>query len=157
MKRRMTFALAAVACAVFALIGIAEHGRINKGERKTQLQSFSAGHESKAEDSQVSIERLKHELAELESTVPPNDREKRRYSADSQEPNLADGTIHLKGRVWHRDGVSLTDGRADPRSSMTIASYLASFLMARLSFRSRLAAKSSCTSRPQLLKYTLRP
>lgn len=120
MKRRVTIALSAVACAILALIWFIAHPEITKSQRKITPPSFNSGQETEADHSEDFIERLKHELAEVESRVPPIEREKRQYFADSVVPNLLEGTIDLKGRVWHRDGVSLIDGRADPRSSMTI-------------------------------------
>jgi len=120
MKRFILIVLAVVACAISALYWSSRNLGTTYRKQESKLQLSHDHQEAAMEDSKSALERWKLEVGQAESMVPPNDRETRRYSADSQEPNLADGTIHLKGRVWHRDGVSLIDGRADPRSSMII-------------------------------------
>ena len=120
MKKFLPIVIAIVASVILVFNWSSGNLETIKLEQKPESRSRDVHQETRGEDFESDLERLKREVAETESAAPATGREKRRYSADSVESNLADGTLALKGRAWHRDGTSLIDGRDDPRSTMTL-------------------------------------
>lgn len=120
MTRSIPIAVAVVAGAILALYWSSGHLSNRPQQQKPDLPSPHDPQVTVGEDFDASLEQLKLTLAEGEPVVSSNGREKRRFSADSVETNLTDGTLALKGRVWHRDHKGLTDGRSDLQSTMTL-------------------------------------
>ena len=74
-------------------------------------------------DSAIVLERLMDDVKqsrEKHSKDLASQRANTRYSADHVSEDTEKGVIFLKGRAYHLQGRTLTDGRADPESSITL-------------------------------------